>query len=129
MKTFLKFTLTIGLIGTIFFGSASKFCLLISYEINKLEIIEKFCINKEETRFKCDGKCYLKSELDKAEPEQEDTPYQSSSNQEERLLLYSQTIDQNSIFNTPSLQVQFRTLLAKANPGYVFPLFRPPGFS
>ena len=61
------------LIGIIFYGSAHKSWILLSYHINKLEIIEKFCVNKEETTFKCDGKCHLKTELNNAD-EQDENP-------------------------------------------------------
>ena len=66
------------LIGIIFYGSAHKSWILLSYEINKLEIIEKFCINKEETTFKCDGKCHLKTELNKAD-NQDQSPISNNS--------------------------------------------------
>lgn len=59
------------LIGIIFYGSAHKSWILLSYKINKLEIIEKFCVNKEETSFQCEGKCHLKTELNKADEQDE----------------------------------------------------------
>lgn len=37
------------------------------YQLNKAEIIELFCINKSKPRLKCDGKCHLKTTLQKAE--------------------------------------------------------------
>ncbi len=66
------------LIGIIFYGGAHKSWILLSYEINKLEIIEKFCINKEETAFKCDGMCHLKTELNKADS-QDQSPITNNS--------------------------------------------------
>lgn len=74
MNGLIKFLAVSGLVACIFFSSATKSIIRISYEINKLEIIQKFCINKEVTEFKCDGKCYLKSQLEKADTEKEDIP-------------------------------------------------------
>jgi len=54
-------------IAVISYTTAHKSFVRLSYEINKLEIIEKFCINKEETTFKCDGKCHLKSQFEKTQ--------------------------------------------------------------
>lgn len=68
---FIKISCVLMLIGTIFFSSAHKSWILLSYNINKLEIIEKFCVNKEETTFKCDGQRHLKTELNKANKEDE----------------------------------------------------------
>ena len=31
-----------------------------SYEINKSEIIENFCVNKEKPKLHCEGKCHMK---------------------------------------------------------------------
>ncbi|MAC95235.1 MAG: hypothetical protein CMC96_07020 [Flavobacteriales bacterium] len=57
------------LIIVVLFSGTYKSWIRISYEINKLEIIEKFCVNKEETTFKCEGKCHLKTTLDKVDEE------------------------------------------------------------
>lgn len=59
------------LIGFLLFSGSYKSWIRLSYEINKLEIIEKFCINKEETSFECDGKCHLKTTLDKVDKNSE----------------------------------------------------------
>jgi len=41
------------------------------YELNKANIIELFCINKDKPRLKCDGKCHLKTTLQKASEQEE----------------------------------------------------------
>lgn len=73
MRAFFKISFVLMLIGIIFYSSAHKSWILLSYHINKLEIIEKFCVNKEETTFKCDGQCHLKTELKTAD-EQDENP-------------------------------------------------------
>lgn len=87
MKEVVKLFGILLLIGVISYGSAYKSWIRLSYEINKLEIIEKFCINKEETTFRCDGKCHLSAELDKAD-EQSPTGEASTVNEERSLMLF-----------------------------------------
>ena len=67
MRLLLKYLGVFILISSLFFSTSYKSIIRLSYEINKLEIIEKFCINKEETTFKCDGKCHLKTQLQEVE--------------------------------------------------------------
>jgi hypothetical protein len=35
-----------------------------SYELNKAEIIARFCVNKDKPAMKCDGKCFLAKQLE-----------------------------------------------------------------
>ena len=41
------------------------------FELNKSNIIELFCINKDKPRLKCDGKCHLKTTLQKSVDQEE----------------------------------------------------------
>ncbi len=61
--------LSILFIIVLAFNSFISTFILGNYIVNKSEIIELFCINKEETKFQCDGKCHLKSQIKKAEGE------------------------------------------------------------
>lgn len=63
----IHFFTAILLLLVISYTTGYKSWIRLSYEINKLEIIEKFCINKEEKSFQCDGKCHLKTQLEKAD--------------------------------------------------------------
>ena len=56
----------IFLLIVVLYGTTHKTWIRISYEINKLEIIDKFCINKEVTTYSCDGKCHLKTKKKKS---------------------------------------------------------------
>lgn len=124
MKAFLKLSLVFTLIGIVSYGSAYKSWLRISYEINKLEIIEKFCINKEETAFKCDGKCYLKAELKKVDSEKEQ-PFHTSTT-EEKLTLFAFSFQQSSITNNTAQLVLFKPYQTNYTSSYSSSLFRPP---
>lgn len=54
-------------IAVISYTTAHKSFIRLSYEINKLDIIERFCINKEKVEYSCEGKCHLMSQLEKSD--------------------------------------------------------------
>lgn len=65
------------------FSTNLKSFITINYLLNKAEITELFCINKEKPKLQCNGKCYLAKEIaaveidDKEEPM---IPIQNNSN-------------------------------------------------
>ena len=68
----------------------------INYSINKAEIIEKYCENKDKPVLKCEGKCHLKKQLVKAA--------ESEKNKEE-------TVNEEASYPIGSVhQVQFKTI-------------------
>lgn len=46
-------------------GLMSDVVIYMNYLANQAEITELFCINKDVPEMKCDGKCHLKSQLEK----------------------------------------------------------------
>ena len=48
----------------------SQSIILANYEINKKEITEKYCINKDKPQMHCCGKCLLKRKLAEQEEQQ-----------------------------------------------------------
>ena len=46
----------------------------IEYKINKERIAKVLCINKDKTEMQCNGKCYLKKQLRKANNEPSEQP-------------------------------------------------------
>jgi len=52
----------------------------IGYFIKQFEIIEQFCINKEEPQLKCKGKCYLTTKLTTLDENQEEEPFSPNNN-------------------------------------------------
>jgi len=89
----------VGLAVVMLFTTSYKSWLRISYEINKVEITELFCINKEETSFNCEGKCHLSKSL-----KETDVPGKEHQNEERRsqiqLLLFSEN-ETEVDFNSP----------------------------
>jgi len=59
------------------------------YQVNKQEIIAKFCVNKNRPMMHCDGQCYLGKQLKKAE-ENEKRQNQSLREKDEVISLYNQ---------------------------------------
>lgn len=57
------------------------------YQINKKEIADKLCVNKNKPMMHCDGKCYLGKQLKKAE-ENEKRQNQSLREKDEVITLY-----------------------------------------
>ncbi len=112
-------------IGVISYGSAYKSWIRLSYELNKLEIIEKFCINKEETSFSCEGKCHLNVELKKVE-EQSPNGEAPVINEEQSLTLFHTYVNK--------LELNKQHLISHLNCNYVnhyvysstASIFRPP---
>lgn len=84
-RLLLKLFFSVGLSSIILFNIFPQSLVLLSYEINKLEIIEKFCINKDKAQMQCEGKCHLSKQLD--------------------------TIDQHSNDNGVSISLEETTLL------------------
>jgi len=76
-------------ISVILYTTAHKSWIRLCYEINKMEIIEKFCVNKAETTFSCEGKCHLKTQLNRAEKSKGEQDMQIT--EESRFLLFTQT--------------------------------------
>ena len=62
-----------------FYVAAPAF-LWVNYEFNKSEITELFCINKENPRLQCDGKCHLKTQIDKLDQLDSNQEQDSNSN-------------------------------------------------
>lgn len=50
------------------------------FKINQKHIAEMFCVNKSKPQMACNGKCYLKNKLNKAEKAENTTSGKSNSN-------------------------------------------------
>ena len=57
------------MIGLLLVLTCSETMLFSAFKLNQTSIIEKLCINKENPEMKCDGKCYLKTQLKKTNKE------------------------------------------------------------
>jgi hypothetical protein len=73
-STGLKSLISILLCATFILQPVSKFVIVINYELNKISIAQNFCENKAKPKMQCNGKCYLKKQLEKEEKKQEPLP-------------------------------------------------------
>jgi hypothetical protein len=107
------------------YGSTASSWIYFSYEINKLEIIEKFCINKDVEEYTCEGKCHLMTQLDESE---EENPFDSQSkiNQKESLLLFKTDFSALTIDYKPQLESLFNSTENQYSFLYSSNSFRPP---
>lgn len=62
--------LSILLLASFLMVNLSKSFILVNYEINKKEITQKYCINKDKPQMHCCGKCLLKRKLAEQEEQQ-----------------------------------------------------------
>lgn len=58
----------------IFLQPALKGGYFIWYEVNKAQIIEEMCVNKDMPEMHCDGKCVLAKKLKATQPQKRDIP-------------------------------------------------------
>jgi hypothetical protein len=66
--------------------SASRFALVINYQLNKSSITKSFCENKTKPKLHCNGKCHLAKQLKKQEKNESQSSSNSSEKQEFQLI-------------------------------------------
>ncbi len=65
-----KSILSIVILFSFLMVNLSKSIILVNYEMNKKELTEKYCINKDKPEMHCCAKCLLKRKLAQQEEEQ-----------------------------------------------------------
>ena|ERR1700733_2784717 len=66
----MRSSVSILLLFSFLYVTVSKTIILAHYELNKKEITEKYCINKDKPTMHCCGKCMLKKKLAEQEEQQ-----------------------------------------------------------
>ena len=66
----MKSVASIVLLFSFLMVNLSKSIILVNYEINKKEITQKYCVNKDKPQMHCCGKCLLKKKLAEQEAQQ-----------------------------------------------------------
>jgi len=90
MKVF-NIILAIFMSLVLLFSTNIKSFITINYLLNKAEITELFCINKEKPKLKCNGKCHLTKEIKKVDVEEEEKPLLPiSNNKQHNEILYTE---------------------------------------
>ncbi|QMU29123.1 hypothetical protein [Adhaeribacter radiodurans] len=85
----MKSTLTILLLVVMLVQSFSKVWIVLDYQANKNYIAEFLCVNKAKPQMHCQGHCYLKKQLAKAEEAQKKSTNQ---NQKFEITLFCQNL-------------------------------------
>ena len=96
MKVF-NIILAVFMSLVLLFSTNLKSFITINYLLNKAEIIEFFCINKEKPKLKCNGKCHLTKEIKKVDVEEEEKPLLPiSNNKQHNEVLYTEVNQLNA---------------------------------
>jgi hypothetical protein len=66
MVSCMKFVLSSVLGLVILFSQFNSSIILVNYQLNKGSITEKYCVNKNKPEMKCNGKCHVKTELERS---------------------------------------------------------------
>ncbi|HTA28622.1 MAG TPA: hypothetical protein VK809_12590 [Bacteroidia bacterium] len=66
----MKSVLSILVLFSFLVVNMSKSIILINYQLNKVEITAKYCVNKDKPEMHCCGKCLLKKKLAEQEEQQ-----------------------------------------------------------
>lgn len=92
----------------------SKVIILVNYQLNKKEITQKYCVNKDKPWMHCCGKCHLKKELAKNDAQQKGPDF---SNARYDIILYNGS----DVFHFPI------PLVSSVNMAYIYNDIRPSG--
>lgn len=79
----------IGLIGLLFSNVFLKSLVLLDFKIHQEMISQTVCVQKDEVKNTCNGKCHLNKQLEKTEDTSEDAPVLPE-NLHETLLFFTQ---------------------------------------
>ena len=120
--------ITILLLVVMLIQAFSKVFIVLDYQANKNYIAEFLCVNKNKPELHCEGHCYLKKELKKAEQAENQS---ASQNQK---LKFDFTLYCQNLFNinlTPhsleaAVHAPFLTAAATSRPTAIF---HPPSFT
>ena len=75
-----------------------KSFITIDFFVNQSEIIELFCINKEQPQLQCNGKCHLAKELVKADNKKETLPFSQNTNEYNLELIFDLENKTNTLY-------------------------------
>lgn len=67
----MKQLLAISFLCIYFLALLNPISPFINYSLNKTEIIDKYCENKDQPILACEGKCHLKKQIEKKSKEQD----------------------------------------------------------
>lgn len=120
----MKQLLTILLLSVILMQTCGKLVIFVNYEINKKQITEKYCVNKDKPMAHCDGMCHMIKQLQKEE-KRENTPAKNQ-NEKYEIILFS-SVEEDllfTIYNTGDYAYSIFQLVKITSPASS--IFHPP---
>lgn len=95
------------------------------YQLNKEYISEVLCINKNKPAMHCDGKCFLKKELEKQEEQESKLPFSIKEKLERELFVENYAHIFNRYFPL-ALKITFPPYCSVLFPNPSFDILHPP---
>lgn len=96
------------------------------YELNKEFVSKTLCENRDQPRLGCNGKCYLKKQLDKTgHDEKSNKPAENNSSIELQVFILPERV--NMQHYNPPVRIQYQTSQEfYCLNGFSYPVFHPP---
>ena len=123
-----KQLLAIALLVSISYQFVAKMGVIAWYEINKEYVAAELCENKDKPQLQCNGKCYLKKQIDKVEDNGgEDSKNLSSKNKKTELAEYVLTMPELCNFYVAKEAATFYDKYTSPRGAqYITSIFHPP---
>ena len=117
-------SLSIVLAILLLVGSFQQGLDLVIFKLSQSFIIEKYCVNKDQTEFKCDGKCHLKSVIE--QQQDHNNSDDSFVPQEYRSFVFVVMENEESTQDLGILNSNLSKILMYPSEGHYIKLIKPP---
>lgn len=114
----------IGLIGLLFSNVFLKSFVLLDFKIHQKVISQTLCVQKDEVKNTCNGKCHLSKQLEKTEDSSEDAPVLPENLHEALLFFAEYDAFEFKSFEETIIQIPHETHLKGINS--IHSIFHPP---
>ncbi|MFB9865524.1 hypothetical protein [Rufibacter immobilis] len=107
----------------------SKAWIVLDYEANKDFITKFLCINRQKSQLQCNGKCYLKKKLKKADQTENSPASKEQKQKQQDLTLYYQPFAASISLSLPLEARPLASPLEGTPAGAQIAVFQPPKFA
>lgn len=106
------------------FQSLDRFGMIAFYELNKAYITKMFCVNKSRPSLKCEGKCFLRKQLNEKDQTEKQYPGKVLDVKEIHLIPIDNPSGQTLVTFVKKIVPPFLNTLFSRN--YIHEVFHPP---